>query len=97
MTIDSRDRHVLAAAVRANAEVLVTFNTRDFPEPALKPYDIAGDSDEWDGPGAEPRVRAFYGGVLGMTELDNLPGHRRFYAHDPLGSRLEFLEPESAA
>jgi hypothetical protein len=37
---DPKDRHVLAAAVRANAEVIVTFNIRDFPEPALKPYDI---------------------------------------------------------
>ena len=26
---------------RANAEVIVTFNLDDFPEPALKPYDIA--------------------------------------------------------
>jgi len=40
MTNDPKDRHVLAAAVRANAEVIVTFNLRDFPEPALKPYDI---------------------------------------------------------
>jgi len=40
MTNDPKDRHVLAAAVRANAEVLVTFNTRDFPEPALKSYDV---------------------------------------------------------
>lgn len=24
-----------------------------------------------------------------------LPGHRRFYAHDPVGNRLEFLEPVS--
>lgn len=40
MTNDPKDRHVLAAAVRANAEVLVTFNLRDFPEPALKPYDV---------------------------------------------------------
>jgi catechol 2,3-dioxygenase-like lactoylglutathione lyase family enzyme len=105
--------------------------------------------------GAEPQVRAFYGGILGMTELDKppvlaarggcwfrsgalelhlgverdfsparkahpgmlvsdidalaarltasgvdvewddeFPGHRRFYAHDPLGNRLEFLQPE---
>jgi predicted nucleic acid-binding protein len=41
MTNDPKDRHVLAAAVRANAEVLVTFNLSDFPEPALKPYDVA--------------------------------------------------------
>lgn len=40
MTNDPKDRHVLAAAVRANAEVVVTFSLRDFPEPALKPYDI---------------------------------------------------------
>lgn len=26
---------------------------------------------------------------------DNFPGHRRFYAHDPYGNRLEFLEPHS--
>lgn len=31
MTNDPKDRHVLAAAVRANAEVVVTFNIRDFP------------------------------------------------------------------
>ncbi|MEU9011346.1 VOC family protein [Streptomyces sp. NPDC048479] len=24
---------------------------------------------------------------------DGLPGHRRFYAEDPVGNRLEFLEP----
>jgi predicted nucleic acid-binding protein len=35
MTNDPKDRHVLAAAVRANAEVIVTFNRRDFPESAL--------------------------------------------------------------
>lgn len=26
---------------------------------------------------------------------DNLPGHRRFYSEDPVGNRLEFLEPVS--
>ncbi|MDT7771727.1 MAG: hypothetical protein QOC67_651 [Pseudonocardiales bacterium] len=40
MTNDPKDRHVLAAAVRANVEVLVTFNLRDFPESSLKPFDI---------------------------------------------------------
>ncbi|WP_129285346.1 VOC family protein [Streptomyces sp. GZWMJZ-114] len=28
-----------------------------------------------------------------VTWDDNLPGHRRFYADDPVGNRLEFLEP----
>ncbi|MFI9172140.1 VOC family protein [Streptomyces lincolnensis] len=108
-------------------------------------------------PGSEDRLRAYYAGVLGMTELpkppalaarggcwfqagavqlhlgietdfrparkahpglrvrdidtyaarletrgapvtwDNtLPGHRRFYSEDPVGNRLEFLEPLTA-
>jgi catechol 2,3-dioxygenase-like lactoylglutathione lyase family enzyme len=29
----------------------------------------------------------------GVEWDDNLPGHRRFYSHDPVGNRLEFLEP----
>lgn len=24
---------------------------------------------------------------------EDLPGHRRFFSHDPVGNRLEFLEP----
>lgn len=105
-------------------------------------------------PGSEERLRAYYAGVLGMTEVpkppvlaarggcwfeaghvrlhlgvepgfrparkahpglgvtgieayaarlaahgapvtwdDDLPGHRRFYSEDPVGNRLEFLEP----
>lgn len=40
MENDPKDRHVLAGAVRANAEVVVTFNTKDFPAAALKPYDL---------------------------------------------------------
>lgn len=108
-------------------------------------------------PGTEPRMRAFYGGMLGLTEVAKpaalaarggvwfrgpgielhigvedgfrparkahpgilvrdldalagrlraaghdvradglLPGFRRFYADDPAGNRLEFLEPVGA-
>lgn len=37
---DADDRHVLAAAIRCNASVIVTFNEKDFPAIALAPYGI---------------------------------------------------------
>ena len=40
MTNDPKDRHVLAAAVRGRADVLVTSNVRDFPPGASEPYDV---------------------------------------------------------
>jgi predicted nucleic acid-binding protein len=40
MTCDPKDRHVLAAAVRANAEVLVTFNLKDFPPESTVAFEI---------------------------------------------------------
>jgi len=41
MTTDPKDRHVLAAAVRGRADVIVTSNVRDFPPEACEPYDVA--------------------------------------------------------
>ncbi len=37
---DPDDRHVLAAAIRCNASVIVTFNEKDFPMSVLAPYGI---------------------------------------------------------
>lgn len=37
---DAKDRHVLAAAIRSQAEVIVTFNLRHFPAAALEPWGI---------------------------------------------------------
>lgn len=37
---DPNDRHVLAAAVRAGAQVIVTFNLKDFPDSILAPYGV---------------------------------------------------------
>ncbi|MCC5640616.1 PIN domain-containing protein [Nostoc sp. CHAB 5844] len=40
MTNDPGDRHVVAAAIVANAEVIVTSNLKDFPVEALAPWGI---------------------------------------------------------
>lgn len=51
---DPDDRHVLAAAIRSKAEVIVTFNLKDFPARVLDAYDIEAMhpddfvSDLWD-------------------------------------------------
>jgi hypothetical protein len=31
-----------------------------------------------------------------VTWDDEFPGHDRFYAHDPFGNRLEFMEPRAS-
>ncbi len=40
MTCDPKDRHVLAAAVRGEADHLVTFNLKDFPPAAMAPHQV---------------------------------------------------------
>lgn len=37
---DPSDRHVLAAAIRASADVIVTLNLKDFPRETLEPHGI---------------------------------------------------------
>ena len=37
---DPNDRHVLAAAIRAGADIIVTYNLHDFPTDALAPHGI---------------------------------------------------------
>jgi predicted nucleic acid-binding protein len=37
---DAKDRHVLAAAIRSNATVIVTFNLKDFPASAIGKYGV---------------------------------------------------------
>lgn len=37
---DPKDRHVLAAAIKSNADAIVTMNLKDFPEDILQTYKI---------------------------------------------------------
>ncbi|NJM53155.1 MAG: PIN domain-containing protein [Blastocatellia bacterium] len=37
---DENDRHVLAAAIKADAEIILTFNLRDFPNQILLNYNL---------------------------------------------------------
>jgi hypothetical protein len=43
---DPDDRHVLAAAIRARAQVIVTSNLEDFPAADLRPWDIEAKSPD---------------------------------------------------
>lgn len=46
MTNDEKDRHVLAAAVKAKAKAIVTSNLTDFPDRALAPFKIKARSPD---------------------------------------------------
>ena len=41
---DEKDRHVLAAAIKTNANLIVTNNLKDFPEDVLAPYGLSAKS-----------------------------------------------------
>jgi|SRR5579884_1915602 predicted nucleic acid-binding protein len=46
MPINNKDRHVLAAAVACGAEIIVTYNLKDFPRDLLAPFDIKAQSPD---------------------------------------------------
>lgn len=44
---DSGDNHVLAAAIRCNADVIITNNIKDFPNKLLKPFNIEAQTADY--------------------------------------------------
>jgi predicted nucleic acid-binding protein len=46
MPNDPKDRHVLAAAVKAQAQIIVTYNLKDFPAAALAPLNVQPQSPD---------------------------------------------------
>jgi predicted nucleic acid-binding protein len=46
MTNDEGDRHVLAAAIVSNSQVIVTHNLKHFPDYALSPFNIEAQSPD---------------------------------------------------
>src|SRR4051812_16391042 len=46
LTNHPKDRHVLAAAIEAQASIIVTSNLRDFPNDALAPWNVRAQSPD---------------------------------------------------
>ncbi|WP_369235674.1 VOC family protein [Streptomyces sp. R21] len=70
-----------AGAVQLHLGTEQDFRPAKKAHPGLRVRDIEAYADRLAAHGAQ------------VTWDDNLPGHRRFYSEDPVGNRLEFLEP----
>ncbi|MFI7403345.1 VOC family protein [Streptomyces sp. NPDC049541] len=70
-----------AGAVQLHLGVEQDFRPAKKAHPGLRVTGIERYAARWQAHGAQ------------VEWDDNLPGHRRFYSEDPVGNRLEFLEP----
>ncbi|PKW09452.1 hypothetical protein SAMN05428944_3391 [Streptomyces sp. 1222.5] len=70
-----------AGAVELHLGVEDGFRPATKAHPGLRVTDIEAYADRLTACGAP------------VTWDDNLPGHRRFFSRDPVGNRLEFLQP----
>ena len=77
---DAADGHVLAAAVAAGAETLLTFNLRDFPAQRLARFGIAArhpDGFLWELLSREPTVmRPILNRLVGFAEQEGTGGRK---------------------
>jgi hypothetical protein len=73
---DADDRHVLAAAIKANAQVIVTENTKDFPPAKLASWNVeAKGADDFVLDLIDLNQRAVYAQVQRMADAwRNPPG-----------------------
>jgi catechol 2,3-dioxygenase-like lactoylglutathione lyase family enzyme len=72
-------------AVQLHVGVEEDFRPAKKAHPGLRVADIGAYAARLEARGAQ------------VTWDDALPGHRRFYSEDPVGNRLEFLEPVTAS
>lgn len=80
---DPDDRHVLAAAIHARAQVIVTFNVKDFPASILSAYGLTTSHPD-----------AFIAGLLAAhpSAVSAALEKQRRRLQNPPQSREEFLE-----
>lgn len=84
---DADDRHVLAAAIRCGAQIIVTFNLSDFPQAALDPYGLeAMHPDVF----VEHQLGLHQGGVIGAAK------RHRDALKNPPKSAQDYLETLAA-
>lgn len=71
---DPGDRHVLAAAIKARAQLIVTHNLMDFPASALEPWDMEAKSpDDFVLDQIDLSREAVYGAVQRMADSRENP------------------------
>jgi hypothetical protein len=88
---DSGDRHVVAAAMQANARSIVTFNLRHFPQRALKPFGISVFSPD------EFLVSLFYRDPLRILEIIDAQAYQIRQTKTTVLDRLKTDLPEFVA